>query len=136
MAFGYKVPLRNARLNLVRDDIDADIAAGVITILSGTRPATGAAITAQVALTIGTFSLPCAPDAASGELTFSAITYGDALADGTATWARIEDGAGAFVADASVGIPDSGADVILNSVGIVTGGPVTHVSAKITAGNA
>jgi hypothetical protein len=136
MAFGYKVSLRNARLDLVRAEIDADTDPGTIAILSGTRPATGAAITTQVELAIGTFSDPSAPAASSGELTFDAITYGDAIADGQATWARITDGAGAFVADASVGLPDSGADIILNSVGIVEGGPVSHVSAKITAGNA
>jgi hypothetical protein len=137
MAFGYAVALRNARLNLVRDAIDADLPTnpGTVKIYDGTRPATGAAITDQVLLTTGTFSDPSAPNAAAGVLTFSAITYGDAVADGTATWARVADGSGAFVADGSVGTAGSGADFIMNSVGIVELGPVVHISAQITAGN-
>ena len=135
MTMGYDETLRNARLNLVRDAIDDDTDPGTITIYSGTRPDTGAAVTTQVALSVGTFSDPSAPDADDGELVFDTITYTDALADGTATWARIADGADNFVADADVGGPGSGADVVLNSTGLVEDGPVTHVSAKITAGN-
>jgi len=138
MALGYATTLRNSRLDLVRDAIDADSPtnAGTVKIYSGTRPATAAAITDQVLLSTGTFSDPSAANASAGVLTFSTITYTNAVADGTATWARIEDGAGTFVADADVGVTGSGADITLNSVGLVTSGPVTHVSATITSGNA
>lgn len=136
MSLGYIASLRNSRLNLVRDAIDAAVSAGTVKIYSGTRPATGGAISGPTLLTSGTFSDPSAPNASGGELTFSAITYTDAVADGTATWARIADGDGNFVADCDVGTSGSGAEIILNSTSFVTGGPVTHVSAKITAGNA
>jgi len=136
MALGYAMDLRNARLDLVRDRIDADTDPGTIKIYSGTRPATGAAITSQVLLVTGTFDKPSAPDAVDGVLEFEDITYTNGITDGMATWARIEDGDGAFVADGSVGIAGSGADVIINSVGILEDGPVLHVSATITAGNA
>jgi hypothetical protein len=135
MALGYKVELRNARLDLIRDAIDADTDPGTITIYDGTRPATGASEGSAKTLSVGTFSQPSAPDAATGVLTFDEIVYTDGLDDGTATWARIRDGSGAFIADASVGVTGSGADITINSVGIITDGPVTHVEAKITAGN-
>ena len=137
MALGYRVELRNARLNLVRDYIDAAATAGVIKIYSGTRPASsGGALSGNTLLASGTFSDPSAPNAAAGVLTFSAITYGNAVATNTATWARIEDGDGLFVSDADVGAVGSGADIIVNSVDFVSGGPVTHVTATITSGNA
>jgi len=136
MAFSYNVDIRNARLELVRDAIDAgETDPGTITIYSGTRPATGAAITDQIALAVGTFGDPCAPDPEDGLLTFAAIDYGEAIGTGTATWARIQDGDDGFAADADVGMAGSGADVIINSTGIVEFGAVTHVSASITAGN-
>jgi hypothetical protein len=136
MALGYAVDLRNDRLDLVRDRIDADTNPGTIKIYSGTRPATGAAITDQVLLTTGTFAKPSGAASVAGVFAFEAITYVNGITDGTATWARIADGAGAFVADGSVGIVGSGADVILNSVGILEDGIVLHVSATLTAGNA
>ena len=135
MTIAYSTALKNARLDLVATAIDAGAAAGTVKIYDGTRPATGAAITTQTLLVTGTFSDPCAAAASAGTLTFSAITYGFAAATGTATWARIADSDGNFVADASVGTSGSGADFILNSTGIVVDGVVNHVSAAITAGN-
>ena len=135
MALGYVAALRHARLNLVRDYIDAGPGAGTVKIYTGVRPATGGALSGNTLLTTGTFADPSAPDASGGELVFSAITYTNAAADGDAAWARIEDSTGAFVADASVGVSGSGADFILNSVSMVTDGTVSHVSAKIITGN-
>jgi hypothetical protein len=137
MAIRYRATLRNARLNLVRDAIDDGDGPGIIVIYDGTQPAgIGGEITTQNALAIGTFAEPCAAAAADGVLTFDEITYGDALTDGTATWARFYDADDVFVADADVGVSGSGAAVILNSTGLLEGGAVTHVSAAITSGNA
>lgn len=133
MALGINVTLRNARLNVLRDAIDAGVGPGVVKIYSGTRPATGGAATTLLGTV--TCSDPCAPNAASGVLTFSAFTEdSSADADGTATWARAEDSAGTFVADMSVGT--SGTDLIMNTVTIVTGGPIRIDSGTITEGNA
>jgi len=137
MTIGLNATLRNARLNVIRDAIDAGTAAGTLKIYSGTRPATGAAPTAsEVLLGTLTFSDPCAPAASGGVLTFSAITGANAVADGTATWARASDSAGTFVMDLSVGATGSGADITLNTTAIVTGGPISVTSATITSGNA
>jgi hypothetical protein len=134
---GYNVTIRNSRLNLVRDAIDANASPGVVKIYSGTRPGTaGGAIGTSVLLASGTFAKPSAANASGGVLTFHAITYTNAVATNTATWARVEDGAGVFVADGDVGPSGSGTDIQVTSVDFVTGGPVTHVSASITAANA
>lgn len=131
MALGIDVAVRNSMLNAIRDAIDAG-AAGLLRIYDGSRPATGGAATTLLAEL--TLTDPCAGAAASGVLTFSAITAdSSANATGTATWARIVTSAGTFVLDCSVGT--SGADINLNTTSIVTGAQVSVTSATITAGN-
>lgn len=135
MALGIATTIRNNMLNQIRDAIDGGGGAGTIKIYTGTRPATGAALSGNTLLGTLTCSDPCAAAASGGVLTFNSITQ-DAAADatGTATWARIEDSAAAFVCDASVGT--SGADINLSSVSITAGGPISITSATITAPNA
>jgi len=136
MALGLATALRNARLNLIRDAIDAGSGPGTLKIYTGTRPATGGALSGNTLLGTLTFSDPGAPNAADGVLTFSAITQDEAAdASGTATWARVEDSDGTFVLDLSVGATGSGADIELNTVSIVAGGPISITSATLTEGN-
>jgi hypothetical protein len=130
---GLLAALRNSRLNLIRDAIDAGAGAGFLRIYDGSRPATGG--TATTLLAELTFTDPSAPNAAAGVLTFSAITADpSANASGTATWCRMVDSTGAFVADGSVGT--SGADYNLNTTTITAGVQVSCTSATLTEGNA
>lgn len=132
MALGYAASLRNAQLNAVRDAIDAGAGAGTLTIYSGTRPATGGAVTTEVAtLTMGD---PSAPAAASGSVTYNAITDDASATGGTASWFRIADSVGTFVMDGDVGT--TGSDLNLNSVTIAAASTVSISSFVITAGNA
>lgn len=136
MAIGYATALRTTRITAVLTAIDYATGAGTLKIYSGTRPATGAAVTTQTLLATLTFS-STSGTVSNGVLTFSAITKdSSADADGTATWARIQDGDAAFVADLDVGATGSGKDIILNNVNIVAGGEVSISSASITEGNA
>jgi len=132
MALGYNATLRNNQLNQVRDLIDAGAGAGLFRIYSGTRPATGGAVTTLLAQL--TFSDPSAPAASGGAVTYNAITA-DASADatGTATWFRIVDSTAAFVMDGDVGT--AGSDLNLNSTSITAGGTVSVTSFVLTAGN-
>lgn len=133
MTIGLVVAARNAHLDDIRTRIDAGVTAGFLRVYDGVRPATGG--TATVLLSELTFSDPCAPAAASGVLTFSAITAdASANASGTATWCRMVDSTGAFVADGSVGT--SGADYNLSTTAITAGVAVSCTSATLTAGNA
>jgi len=130
---GLVTAVRNSRLNAIRDAIDAGSTGGLLRIYNGSRPATGG--TATTLLAELTFTKPSAPNASSGVLTFSAIAS-DTSADntGTATWCRIVDSTGAFVADGSVGT--SGADYNLNTTSITAGVQVSCTSATLTEGNA
>lgn len=134
MALGYSLAIRNARLLAVKAAIDVG-AAGKLRIYSGTRPATGAAITSQVLLAELTFSDPCAPDPTTGVLVFSAITPDSAAnATGVATWARVLSSTDVFCIDGSVGV--SGADFNFPSVNFEINTEVSVPTAQITAGNA
>lgn len=133
MALGYSTAIRNSRLNVIRDAIDAGSGAGKLQIYDGTRPATGG--TGTTLLAELTMSDPCAPNASNGVLTFNAITAdSSANATGTATWGRFVDSAGTFVADFSVGT--SGADLNVNTVNVVANAEFSVSSASITAGSA
>lgn len=133
MALAFATTLRNAMLNQVTTALDAGAGAALIRIYDGTRPATGGAVTVLLAELV--CSDPSAAAAASGVLTFSAITQ-DASANntGTATWFRMVDSAAVFVMDGSVAT--SGSDLNLTTTSIVATQPVSISSATITAGNA
>lgn len=129
---GLVATIRNSRLNVIRDGIDAGAGAGLLRIYDGTRPATGG--TATTLLAELTHSDPCAPAASGGVLTFSAITAdSSANATGTATWGRFVDSTGTAVGDFSVGT--SGQDLNLNSTSINAGVQVSVTSASLTEGN-
>jgi len=131
-ALAYNSTLRTNRMNQVRDFIDAGAGAGLWRIYDGSRPATCG--TATTLLAEMTCSDPCAAGAASGVMTFSAITAdASANATGTATWSRIVDSTGTCAVDMNVGT--SGSDLNLNSTAISSGQEVSITSAVITEGN-
>lgn len=133
MALAFAAATRNGWLDNVNTLLNAGAGAALIRIYDGTRPATGGAATNLLAEL--TCTDPAAPAAASGVLTFSAITQdASANATGTATWFRMVDSAGTFVLDGNVGT--SGSDLNLTSTSIVATEAVSISSATITAGNA
>jgi hypothetical protein len=100
----------------------------LLRIYDGSRPATGAAIGAQVLLAELTCGTPFAAAASGGALTLSAITQdSSAHNSGPATWFRI-------VLDGNVGT--SGSDLNLSTTTIVATQPVQVTSFVITEGNA
>ena len=130
---GYATAVRNAKLQAIVTAIDAGSGNGTLTLYNGTKPATGAAITTQVALADLTFPKP------SGTITGGVLTFGTITADpsanvtGTATWLRIKDSAGTFVADFTVGT--SSAEVIITTTSVVSGQQVSITGFTITDGD-
>jgi hypothetical protein len=121
-------------MQAIIDAIDADSGAGTLKFYTGPKPAAGAAISTETLLGTLTFADPCGT-VTDGVLTFDTITEDSAAdATGEAVWARAADSAGNFVADFTVGT--SAADIILNTISIVAGGPISISSFTITAGNA
>ena len=127
------VALRNARLDAIRNAIDAGATGGLIEIRTGAAPAAVEDADAGTILGTLTYSATSAPNAAAGLLTFSAITQ-DAAADatGTAEHARITDSNGVPVFDCSVTATGGGGVIELNTVSIVTGGPISITSFELS----
>ena len=137
MAMGFSVSLRTARATALITAMDAAAPTpGYIEFYSGSRPGTGAAITAQVLLGTVTLGAPSGT-VASGTLTLTTATDDLSVdADGTLTWCRVYDGAGTFVADFNCGLNGSGATVIFNTVVALQGGILKINSGIFTEGNA
>lgn len=124
MAVVYSTAVKNSRLTVVRDAIDAGSSNGTLEI--GT---TGmASVLASIPL-----SDPCG-SVASGVLTFSA-PVSDTAADaaGTAAEARIKDSNGTVVIS-GLTVGTSGANINLSSTTIAVGDAVIINSASITHG--
>lgn len=123
MPVSYNTATRNARMTVVRDQIDAGAGPGVLQI--GT--AGMAVVLAEV-----TLADPCAT-IANGVLTFSGFPRSDtaANASGTAAAARIRDSAGTDVIT-GLTVGTSGADINLDTTTITAGQQVQITSAVIT----
>lgn len=133
MAVKYSVAARNSELNGLTTAVGN---AGILVIVSGTRPANvAAALTGTVLATI-TMGSPWAPAAAAGVLS-PTVPQSDLLADNTGTATHFRQ----FQSDGTTAVIDgdvstSGADMNLTSTSIIANGVVSITSFAITAGNA
>ncbi len=118
---------QDAANDAVVDQLDAG-GAGTLAIYSGTQPADADdGIGGATLLGTLTFSVPAYAASTGGSAAANSITQ-DSSADatGTAAWFRARSGAGTTIFDGSVGT--SGADLNLNTVDIVVGGPIEVTS--------
>lgn len=124
MAVVYSTAVKNSRLTVVRDAIDAGSSNGTLEIG-----------TSGMGTVLATIPLadPCG-SVATGVLTFSApVSDTSADAAGTAAEARIKDSNGTVVIS-GLTVGTSGANINLSSVNIGAGDTVTINSAAITHG--
>lgn len=123
--------IASAACNAVVDAIDTG-GAGTLTIYAATIPTDAdTAVGAQVVLSQNAFSATAFGAASNGVATAAAISDDtSANATDTAAWFRITNGAGTTIMDGTVGTTD--ADLILNTVSIVTGATVSISSFTVT----
>ena len=121
------------RLNAIISALDADDAAGSITIYSGAQPEPGGELSGNLALAVWTLQQP------SGELTEATLNLLVANAavlainSGLGVWGRAADGAGLWVMDAPAGTEeDENAVFVLDDPQIFAGGTITLTAAAIT----
>jgi len=118
---------KNARLLAIATAIDAN-GGGTLTLYTGTIPASADdPVTDQVALAQLACPTPIADTITDGAMALAQITEVMALADGTATWGRLTDGANNPVADLDVG-----AHIAMPSPDLVAGMTVRIDTAVIT----
>ncbi len=114
MAVNYNTTVKDARMTVVRDAIDAGASAGVLELCS-----------AGYADVLAKRKEQLARDA------IDLATVG--AADGNAALARFKDSDGTIIAD-GLTVGTAGTNVVLNTTGIETGKPVIITSATITHG--
>lgn len=127
MAKDYKAS--DAAVNAEAVAFATAMANGYLRIYSGNKPDTAdAAITDQVLLAELRYGSPAYGSPTAGVITANAITGEDsALANGSATFYRDFQSDGTTpMGDGTIGISD--ADLVLNSVSITTGTPVSVTS--------
>lgn len=124
MAVNYNTNVKNSRLTVVRDAIDAGPAAGTLEIC--TTGYTTVLTTVTLADPSGTVS--------AGVLSFSGLPLSaTAGANGTAALARLKDSTGTVICD-GLTVGTSGADVIVSTTSFTSGLSVSLTSATITHG--
>lgn len=102
----------------------------VIQIRSGTQPANADATATGTLLASLTCSSSAFGAVSNGVLTLNAVTQANAVATGTAGWARVLTSGGTAIIDLDVNT--TAASVIMNTTSIVNGGPVQITSGTIT----
>jgi hypothetical protein len=123
MATKISTAAQNAALDAINTLLNAGAGAATIKIYTGSQPSGPGAAATGTLLAELTCSDPAAPSAASGVLTFSAITSDTNVnATGTAGWGRIADSDGNAIIDFSVTATGGSGDVTFDSVSFIAAG--------------
>jgi len=134
MALSFAITTANAILNQITARIDNGAAAGTIVLYSGSVPvAANTALSGNIVLAVLTCADPSAAAASAKTLTLNAITQ-DASADATgdATFFRVIDSDSNVVLQGTVTAVGGGGDLQMNTVSVVSGGPVQITSCSFT----
>ena len=121
--------INTATRNLMVDSLNGTLAE--LKVYSGSQPAT--ADTAASGTLLVTIDITNGFNtAANGAATLVATETGTAVASGTAGWARLQDAAGTYRVDGTVGLSGSGADFIISATSISNGGTINLTNATLT----
>jgi hypothetical protein len=132
MAIQLSVLARNAGADGITTQVGA---AGKLRIFTGAVPVDCAAASTGTLLSEHTLGSPFAPAAASGALAPTLPANATAVATGTAGYYRVLNAAGTVCVKQGL-CATSGSDLNLNTLSIVTGGPVQINSWTLTMGGA
>jgi len=128
----YANDVKTARAQAVADAIDNGTGQALLTLYTGPAPVAGDPIDTQTAIMALPIPNPCSQQVAGGILTLQPLPETMAVASGSMVWGRITSRAGEFVGDLTVGLPGSGADLILPVVDIYAGAMIRINSASIS----
>lgn len=129
------VIVKTAAMSALGARIDAGGPGAVLALYATARPAPGGAAGASALVSIP-LADPCGT-AAAGALTLTDTAYAQIITSGTVVWARITDGAGAWVGDFSVGTPamyaadPATAEVVIVNLALYAGAMMALVGAQI-----
>ena|SRR5690349_6129456 len=115
--------VRNAKVDAAVDTLDVG-GAGTIKIYTGAQPATPATAASGTLLATVVLPSPAFGSASGGSATLNDPASVNAVASGTAGWARFSDGAGTARWDGDVTATGGGGVVTLSSTSLTSGAPV------------
>ena len=120
----------NARLAMIQafsEFMDNGIQSATVIFYEGVQPASPAvAADSNNALVTLTFPEPCIKETTATYVEFHPTDTGNVIKSGTATWARIYNGAGEVAADLTVGT-----DIALANTNLALGGTLSTTSIKL-----
>ena len=120
----------NARLAMIQafaNFMDNGNQSASVTFYEGVQPASPAiAADSNNALVTLTFPEPCIKETTATYVEFHPTNTGSVIKSGTATWARIYNGAGEVAADLTVGT-----DITLANTNLALGGTLSVTSIKL-----
>lgn len=131
--FNVTQAISSSLATVLLNAVDSDAAPGYIEFYTGTIPAKPETAPGGGNTKLGTCTCSVTSGSvASGVYTFSTITM-DSSADatGTATWARVRDGAGNACFDVDVSVTGGTGTVQMPMTSIVAGGPIAFNSFTI-----
>jgi hypothetical protein len=126
--------VRSSRGADLSDSIDADAFPGKLNFYNAPQPAKGGTVTTLIV----SFDLafPVAPSPVNGVTTWSSIPGPvNAVSTNDLSWARVTTNFGAFIADYTVGLTGSGADIEFDAIEAASGSPVSMDSFVLIEGN-
>ena len=115
--------VRNAKVDAAVDLLDVG-GAGSIKIYTGSQPATPATAASGTLLATITLANPAFGSSSAGSAALTDPASVNAVATGTAGWARFADGAGTTRFDGTVTATAGGGVVELSSTSLTSGAPV------------
>ncbi|WP_180172514.1 hypothetical protein [Acinetobacter sp. YH12023] len=120
----------NARLSMIQafaNFMDSGSQSATVIFYEGVQPAnTSVAADSNNALVTLVFPKPCIKETTPTYVELHPTDIGSVIKTGTATWARIYNGAGEVAADLAVGI-----DISLANTNLVLGGTLSITSIKL-----
>ncbi len=125
------VEVRNKRLAVIANALDAAVDGGLLRIYSAPRPAIDEALVDQDLLVEIRLPKPCTASVDNGTLIFAPIGAALCRRSGDAVWARLLDGDEHPVADMDVGLVGSNAEIALSKTALLAGGAVNVSIAEI-----
>ncbi|MEC7120590.1 MAG: hypothetical protein VXW65_11915 [Pseudomonadota bacterium] len=133
MSIVFSPAVVSDRLQALTRALDADSDAGQLLIYSGAQPSAGDVPAGDLLIALS-FSKPSMSGISGGVLTLSNPAPEFVAISGIATWGRLTDGAGAWVADVSVGAQGSGAVFEINqpTTQLYAGAELTVTVATLT----
>lgn len=134
MSLTYTTAVKNVRAQALVGLIDAASNPGAMILYTGEAPVGVGTITSQQALVTLSLQKPCYATIENGVITLNSIAEQMVQTTGTTGFARLLDGNNVAIADMTIGVIGSGADIEIPTVDLIQGSYIRITAGQITEG--